>query len=167
MKIGHQTYSWEMLGSSWRGTPDDIMDMVAAAGYAGAEFSNAMIGGYADRPAEFRQALERRSLVPAAFAYSRTGFTDPSGWDDDLAGALRALEFAAQLSVPLGLAGPSSDSHDDEQGKVARAVRLYNEVARRGRDRGVVRCRRTGQRFCAPDSPGLCHSPLSARRLRW
>jgi inosose dehydratase len=138
MKIGHQTYSWEMLSSSWHGTADDIMDMVAAAGYAGVEFSNAMIGSYADRPGEFRQALQRRGLVPAAFAYSRTGFTDPDGWDEDLAGATRALEFAAQLSVPLGLAGPSSDSHDDEQGKVARAVRLYNEVARRGRDRGVV-----------------------------
>jgi inosose dehydratase len=138
MKIGHQTYSWEMLGSSWRGSADDIMDMVAAAGYEGVEFSNAMIGGYESRPAEFRRALEKRGLVPAAFAYSRRGFTDPSGGDEDLAGAQRALEFAARLSVPLALAGPSSESHDDEQKKLAHACRFYNEMARRGRNQGVV-----------------------------
>ena len=71
MKIGHQMYSWEMQGPAWRGTPDDIMDMVAAAGYAGIEFSSAMIGGYAERPAEFQRALQRRGLAAAAFAGPR------------------------------------------------------------------------------------------------
>jgi len=138
MKVGHQTYSWEMLGASWRGSADDIMDMVAASGYQGIEFSNAMIGSYADRPGEFRQALERRGLVPAAFAYARSGFTDPAAGEEDLAGAQRALEFAGHLSVPLVLAGPSSDSQENAQGRFAQACRFYNTVARRGRDRGVV-----------------------------
>jgi len=138
MKVGHQTYSWEMLGASWRGTADDIMDMVAAAGYQGVEFSNVMIGGHEGRPAEFLAALRKRGLIPAAFAYSRNGFTDPSGWDEDLAGAQRALEFAAHLAVPLALAGPSSDSHDDEQRKLAQAYRFFNEMARRGRDQGAI-----------------------------
>ena len=138
MRAGHQTYSWEMLGESWRGSADDIMDMVAAAGYEGIEFSNAMIGGYADRPAEFRRALDRRGLVPAAFAYAGSGFTDPDAWEEDLAGAQRALEFAAKLSVPLALAGPSSDSQNDARRKLAQACGFFNEVARRGRDRGVV-----------------------------
>jgi hypothetical protein len=30
--VGHQSYSWEMLGSEWRGSADDILDTVAAAG---------------------------------------------------------------------------------------------------------------------------------------
>jgi inosose dehydratase len=138
MKVGHQTYSWEMQGTSWRGSADDIMDQVAAAGYEGVEFSNAMIGGYADRPRQFREALERRGLAAAAFAYARSGFTDPAAWKEDLAGAQGALEFAAELSVPLAIAGPSSDFPEGAEGKLAQACRFYNEVARRGRDRGVV-----------------------------
>jgi inosose dehydratase len=138
MKIGHQTYSWEMQGTAWRGTPDDIMDAVAAAGYAGVEFSNVMIDGYAERPVEFLGALRKRGLAPAAFAYARAGFTDPDGWDEDLAGAERALGFAAHLSVPLALAGPSSDFPSGAREKMAQACRFYNEVARRGRALGVV-----------------------------
>jgi inosose dehydratase len=138
MKIGHQTYSWEMQGPAWRGSPDSIMDMVTVAGYAGVEFSNVMIGGYADRPAEFLKALRQRGLSPAGFAYARSGFTDPAGWEEDLAGAERALRFAAHLSVPLALAGPSSESQQGAQDKMAQACRFYNTVARRGRELGVV-----------------------------
>ena len=43
-RIRCQTYSWEMLGSALRGSPDDIMDAVSEAGYEGIEFSNVMIG---------------------------------------------------------------------------------------------------------------------------
>jgi inosose dehydratase len=138
MRVGHQTYSWEMLGEAWRGTAEDIMDAVAAAGYEGVEFSSVMIREYADRPAEFRTALERRGLAAAAYAYSRSGFTDPAGWEEDLAGADRAIGFAAALSVPLAIAGPSSDTPQDPHRKLAQACRFYSEVARRGRDRGVV-----------------------------
>ena len=55
MRLGHQTYSWEMQRDTWRGTPDDILDTVAAAGYQGVEFSNLMIGDYWDRPDYFRK----------------------------------------------------------------------------------------------------------------
>jgi len=139
MKVGHQTYSWEMLGAEWRGSADDILDSVAAAGYAGVEFSNVMIGGYWDRPADFRRALDARRLELAAFAYAaEDGFTNPARAEADIAGVQKALELAAQFSAPLCLAGPSSPSHDAGGEKLAQAVRLYNEAARLGRRRGVV-----------------------------
>lgn len=139
MRVGHQTYSWEMLGDEWRGSPDDIMDTVASAGYAGVEFSNVMIGGYWDRPADFRRALNGRRLRLAAFAYAaEDGFTDPARRDADLAGVEKALELAAQFSVPLCLAGPSSSSHEAAEEKLSQAVRLYNEAARMGKRSGVV-----------------------------
>ncbi len=31
-RIGCQTYTWEMLGPRWQGSPDDILDLVSAAG---------------------------------------------------------------------------------------------------------------------------------------
>ena len=139
MKVGHQTYSWEMLGDAWRGSPDDILDAVAAAGYAGVEFSNVMIGGYWDRPADLRRALDVRGLKLAAFAYAaEDGFTDPARLEADLAGVQKAVELAALFSVPVCLAGPSSPSHDGIEEKLSQAFRVYNEAALLGSRRGVV-----------------------------
>ncbi len=138
IRIGCQTYTWEMLGQKWRGSPDDILDAMAAAGFGGVEFSNNTIGSYADRPEAFQKALEERGLACAAFAYATTGFTDPAREPDDLAGADQALRIAAHFSVPLCLGGPSSESHDDYEAKFSQACRFYAEVARRAREHGVT-----------------------------
>ena len=138
IRVGCQTYTWEMLGHEWRGSPDDILDAVAAAGFAGVEFSNNMIGSYADRPAAFQKALEKRGLACAAFAYATTGFTDPGREPEDLAGAEVGLRFAAHFSVPLCLGGPSSESRDDYEAKFSQACRFYGEVARRAGEHGVA-----------------------------
>ena len=70
--MGNQTYSWEMQGQRWCGSPLDILDAVAAAVTQGIEFSNVMIGDFRDRPDELQQALTERGLELAAFAYART-----------------------------------------------------------------------------------------------
>ena len=107
VRLGCQTFTWEMLGEKWRGSPDDILDQMAAAGFAGAEFSNQMIGGYADRPADFEKALKQRRLACAAYAYAMAGFSDPKCEAADLEGADKALRFAAHFSAPVCLAGPA------------------------------------------------------------
>jgi inosose dehydratase len=130
-KIGCQTYSWEMLGADWQGTPEQILDAVAAAGYAGVEFSNNMIGRFYDRPDQFEKELGKRGLACAAFAYATHGFTDAAQREADLAGAEQALRFTAHFGIPLCLGGPSSPSHAGAEGKIAQAVSFYQEVARR------------------------------------
>lgn len=140
MRIGCQTYTWEMLGPSWRGTPEQILDAVAAAGYDGIEFSNAMIGEFGANPDCFRQELARRDLVLAALAYATTGFTDPDRFEDDLTGAQRALEFCSAMGAPLCLGGAAAPSRSDYDRRMAQAVRFYREVAERGRDLGVTVC---------------------------
>ena len=138
MRVGHQTYSWEMQGQTGKGSPEDILDAVAAAGYQGVEFSNVMIGGFWDRPEEFAKALAKRGLVLAAFAYARTGFTDPASYEEDMAGAEKALRFAAHFLAPVSLAGPSSASRDDYERKFTQACRFCNEVAERAKKLGVT-----------------------------
>lgn len=138
--IGCQTYTWEMLGASWQGAPDDILDAVAAAGYAGVEFSNAMIGPYADAPDRFQAALERRGLVLAAFAFAHNGFTDPGCYEEDLAGARRALAFARAMGVPLCLGGAAAPTRDHYSRDMGQAIRLYRAVAEAGAPLGVTVC---------------------------
>jgi sugar phosphate isomerase/epimerase len=139
MRVGCQTYSWEMHGGAWTGTPDDILDAIAAAGYAGVEFAASMIGAYYDEPAAFADALVGHGLELAAFAYaSPHGFTDPAHLDEEMAGAERALGFAAQFPRPLlALGGAASPTRDDYDAKLARACGFYSGVARKGAARGV------------------------------
>jgi sugar phosphate isomerase/epimerase len=127
-----------MLGPKWHGSPDDILDAVAAAGFVGVEFSNNMIGAYVDQPEAFQKALEKRGLACAAFAYATSGFTDPKREAEDLAGAEMGIHFAVHFSVPLCLGGPSSESHEDYEAKFAQACRFYRLVAERAGRRGVT-----------------------------
>jgi inosose dehydratase len=136
-KIGCQTYSWEMLGADWHGTPEQILDAIAAAGYSGVEFSNNMIGRFIDQPAAFEQELSKRGLAFAGFAYARNGFGDEAEFAADLAGAEQSLRFVAHFGALLCLGGPASPNHSGAEAKIAQAVRLYQAVASKASSMGV------------------------------
>jgi inosose dehydratase len=139
LRIGCQTYSWEMLGRKWDGRVDDILMAVAGAGYEGIEITQTMIREYAPRPVEFAKALQEHGLVLAAFAYgSPLGFTDPDNRQRELSGADEALQFVARFAgTPLMLGGPTTQRRDDVFEKIAHAADFFNEVGRRGRTFGV------------------------------
>lgn len=139
IRIGCQTYTWEMLGDDWTGTVDEILDAVAGAGYEGLEITTTMIGGYAERPSDFRRALDDRGLTLAAFAYaSPHGFADPARWHEELAEAERALRFADEFpGVVFQLGGAASPSHERHADKLSHAARLYVEVASRAAQLGM------------------------------
>lgn len=139
MKIGCQTYTWEMLGDGWRGRVTDILDWVAAAGYDGVEITNTMIREFRDQPREFLAELARRNMRLATFAYATTGFTDVSRRKADLDGADHALRFLAHFpGVQLGLGGAASEDQSDRRGQLDHALTFYNEVGRRAHDAGIV-----------------------------
>jgi len=138
LRVGCQTYTWEMRGPAWHGTPNDILAAMAAAGYAGVEFSNNMIGDYYDRPEAFRAAVAGRGLTVVAFACSASGFTDPKTEQADMAEVERGIGFAAHFSVPLCLGGPCNPSRDNYDAKLTYACGFYAQAARRAQDRGVT-----------------------------
>ena len=79
LKFGCQTFTWEMLGASWTGGPDDLIRAVADGGYAGIEITDTMIGAYAGRPAAFGQRLADAGLQLISFAFgSASGFAGGS-----------------------------------------------------------------------------------------
>ena len=79
LRVGCQTYTWEMLGDRWTGSADDLLAGIADGGYAGIEITDTMIGHYADRPEAFAAALEKHGLTLVAFACgSASGFTEPA-----------------------------------------------------------------------------------------
>jgi inosose dehydratase len=139
LKVGCQTYTWEMRGDHWSGRVDDLLTAVAEAGYEGIEITNTMIREYADAPADFAKALKTRGLALSAFAYaSRAGFTDPAARAEELASFERALRFVEPFpGVALCLGGASSPDRNHVDQKMGLAADFYNEAGRRARRSGV------------------------------
>jgi inosose dehydratase len=139
-RIGCQTFSWEMLGSEWHGTTTDILDAVAAAGYAGIEISNVMIGDYFEDPDRLARDLEERGLELVGYAFATTGFTDAAAFEADVAGVRAGLDFCRQLGVPMYLGGASAPSRDDYEEKFAQAIKFYRAAAEEGERKGILVC---------------------------
>ncbi len=138
IQVACQTYTWEMLGPEWQGEVSQLLDWIAGAGYAGIEITNSMIAEFADRPDAFAAELEKRQLKLAAFAYATTGFSDPERWDEDIAGARRAIEFLGHFAEPrLGLGGAAHPSQEKARGKLDQAIRFYNQVGSMATARGI------------------------------
>jgi inosose dehydratase len=139
LRVGCQTYTWEMLGDRWAGSADDLLAAIAGGGYAGIEITDTMIGRYAGRPDAFAAALAKHGLTLVAFACgSDSGFTERAALADDLAAVDRALEFVARLPgalLSLGSATVMSPGSLDD--KFAAAAEFYNAAGERGRAVGV------------------------------
>lgn len=139
LRVGCQTFTWEMLGAGWHGTADDLLDAISRAGYAGIEITDTMIGAYAGRPEPFAAALNARGLTLVSFACgSDSGFTEDEALAADLTMAEKAITFAGHFSgayVSFGSATIMSDG--PRARKFATAARFYNEAAARGRRAGV------------------------------
>ncbi|MBZ9935206.1 sugar phosphate isomerase/epimerase [Mesorhizobium sp. BR1-1-16] len=139
VRVGCQTFTWEMLGNAWRGGPDDLLDAIAAGGYAGIEITDTMIGHYAGRPSAFGEALATRGLDLVAFAIgSDSGFTEPSMVEADLEDVARAITFAGAFPGALVSIGSATVmSPGDRAAKFATAADFYNRAAALGQAAGV------------------------------
>lgn len=139
IKVGCQTYTWEMLGEVWRGSVTDILDAVAAAGYEGIELTNNMIGEFADRPGDFARELQARNLALAGFAYApASAWTDPATREADVAEGLHWLEFVKHFpGAKFCLSGAAHESRDRWEEKLDHAIGLYNELGKAAAAAGV------------------------------
>lgn len=139
LKVGCQTFTWEMLGDRFTGGPDDLLKAIADGGYAGIEITDTMIGRYAGKPAEFAAALKSAGLTLVAFAFgSKSGFTLKDQIGTDLEAARRWIDFAAAFPgalVSMGSATVVSDGTRDD--KFAVAAEVYNKAGELGRKAGV------------------------------
>jgi inosose dehydratase len=138
-RIGCQTYTWEMLGAGWKGSVDDILDIIAAAGYSGVEITNTMIGGYYDAPESFADALRKRNLSLAAFGFVPVaGFTEASRRTEEIARARKGVDFISRFpSARFDLAGGSTADRSRLQEKFETMIGIYNEVAGYAAGKGV------------------------------
>ena len=139
IRVGCQTYTWEMLGEQWQGKVTDLLDWISDAGYEGIEITCNMIREFSERPDDFKAEAERRGLAVASFAYgSASGFIDPDAWNDDIAGARKWIEFLGHLpGAVLELSGASHASRDNVFAKLDQAIKFYNHVGSLAAEAGI------------------------------
>ncbi|MBZ9848141.1 sugar phosphate isomerase/epimerase [Mesorhizobium sp. CA14] len=139
LKVGCQTFTWEMLGDRFAGGPDDLLKAIADGGYAGIEITDTMIGRYAGKPVEFAAALKASGLTLVSFAFgSKSGFTLREKIGEDLDSAKCWIDFAAAFPgalVSMGSATIVSDGPREE--KFAIAAEVYNRAGEIGRKADV------------------------------
>jgi sugar phosphate isomerase/epimerase len=140
LRVGCQTFTWEMLGARWTGGPDDLLHAIAEGGYAGIEITDRMIGAYAGRPADFARRLEDAGLALVSFAFgSASGFTEPGQVAADLDAARRWVDFAAHFPGALVSMGSATIMSPGARGeKFDLAAQIYNAAAEIGRRAGVT-----------------------------
>jgi inosose dehydratase len=139
LKVGCQTFTWEMLGNAFAGGPDDLLRLISQGGYSGIEITDTMIGGYAGKPAAFATALKDHGLTLVSFAIgSKSGFTVKEEIGADLEATRRWIDFATEFPgaiVSIGSATVVSEgAHDD---KFAIAAEFYNRAGDLGKTSGV------------------------------
>lgn len=139
-RVGCQTYTWEMLGKVWLDRPDDLLAAVAAAGYAGIEITDTMIGRYAADPDGFAGALAARGLDLVAFTFaSETGFTRADEVAADLEMTARQIAFTARFPGAVAVLGSATvTSGGPREEKFAVAAEIYNRAAALGAAAGVA-----------------------------
>ena len=139
LKIGCQTFTWEMLGPSWTGSPDDLLQAISKGGYSGIEITDTMIGHYAGQPDAFARALDDHDLTLIAFAIaSKSGFTVTEQLNADLAATQRWIDFVAHFPgalVSMGSATVVSDGARDDKFEIA--ADFYNRAGVLGQSSGV------------------------------
>jgi inosose dehydratase len=139
LKLGCQTFTWEMLGRSWSGGPDDLLKAISDGGYKGIEITDTMIGHYADKPDAFAASLEKCGLALVAFAMgSKSGFTVKEELANDLESVRRWVGFAGAFPgalVSIGSATVVSDGPRDAKFEIA--AEFYNRAGELGRASGV------------------------------
>lgn len=139
LKVGCQTFTWEMLGKNWNGGPDDLLEAIAEGGYEGIEITDTMIGHYADSPDNFAASLKKHGLTLASFAMgSKSGFTVRQEIESDLRTTQRWIDFAATFSgalVSIGSATVVSEGPRAEKFEIA--AEFYNRAGELGKASGV------------------------------
>jgi sugar phosphate isomerase/epimerase len=138
MKIGCQTFTWEMQRAQRPTTLWAMFDAMAAAGYDGVEFTTVTGAEWLRTPDRVGEELSSRGLQLAAVAVVRQGFTDPAGLAEDLALAETVTELLSHFPGSiLAFGGAAHEDTANWQPHLDVAIRFYTEAGLRAAEAGV------------------------------
>ena len=141
MRIGCQTYSWEMQLKERPTTLWQMFDAIRLAGYEGVEFTNNTGGAWLEEPERVAEELQKRDLRLAAVAVSRNGFTDAAEMKGDLQLVETAVRFLRRFDgALLALGGAAHADQANWPKHLEQAIKFYGAAGEIANAAGVRCC---------------------------
>lgn len=140
IKIGCQTYTWEMVWKEWGGTVEDVLKAVAAAGYAGVELSSWMLKDYFQKPKALVTRLKDHGIEMPVITLGGV-LTEPKQAQTTVHEAEKLMDFMQHVNCPqLVLAGGNvlEDVGIPPADQFRTMCETYNRIAHLGAEMGVL-----------------------------
>ena len=137
IKLGCETYTWQMPGEQYKGKLEHIMDVSARAGFVGIEPDTSFLQHLSD-PARMQEALQHYGLELAVLCLALDWRT-PRETEAERAQADQWIAFLQHFPDTLFLLVqlPGQD-RSDLQERQQNLLTCVNQVARRAADQGLV-----------------------------
>lgn len=138
IRIGCQTYTWQMSLEKYRGQIGHILDVVSRAGFEGLEPEVCMLGPYEKDPGRLAEELDERNVALAALTLV-LDWANPEETEDEKEQAERAMDYLRHFPGTLLLLCqmPGQDRSNLRE-RQANAIACVNALARRAVERGIA-----------------------------
>jgi inosose dehydratase len=137
IKMGCQTYTWQMSYEKYSNQLDHILDVVKSVGFAGIEPEVCMLGRYADRPEELASSLKRRGLELGALCLV-CDWRGPEETAQERQQADHVFEYLKRFpGTLLALCQMPGQDRSDLAERQRNCIACCNTIGRRATDAGI------------------------------
>lgn len=136
IKLGCETYTWQMPGEQYKGKLEHIMDIASRAGFTGIEPDSSFLHHLSD-PSLMKEALKKYSLEHAVFCYVED-WRNKEETDEERKRADNWIKFMEHFpdTIFLLVQMPGKDRKDLEE-RQQNLLSCVNAIARRATDKGI------------------------------
>ena len=137
IKIGCETYTWQMPGEQYKGKLEHIMEVTSRAGFTGIEPDTSFLHHLSD-PALMQEALQQYGLELAVLCLA-LDWRNPQETEEERQQADQWIKFLQHFPDTLFLLVqlPGKDRNDLEE-RQQNLLTCVNQVARRAADQGIM-----------------------------
>jgi len=136
IKIGCETYTWQMPGEQYKGKLDHIMEISAKAGFQGLEPETSFMGDLAD-PVKMKETLDQHGLELAVLCFVED-WLSPKETEAERANADQWIEYLKHFpeTIFLLVQMPQED-RSNLQERQQNLLKCVNEISKRATDKGI------------------------------
>ena len=137
IKIGCETYTWQMPGEQYKGKLDHIMNICKQAGFEGIEPETSFFKDLAD-PVKMKETLDKHNLEFAVLVHVED-WRNPTETEAEKKRAEQWIEFMTHFpdAIYLPVQMPGSDRKDLEE-RQQNLLSCVNAIAERAVDKGIT-----------------------------
>ena len=137
IRLGCETYTWQMPGEQYKGRLEHIMEVCWKAGFNGIEPESSFLKHLED-PVQMKDALQKYDMELAVLCVVED-WLNPAETADELARAAKWIQYMNQFpEAILLLVQMPQENRENLNERHENLLRCVNDFARRASDQGIV-----------------------------